>query len=249
MSYIDELSDFQKELLVKAERAMATKIIPNLTEFKKISNPKRTTRLQSYEAMLCERLLSDWKNFYNGEFSYVYDHIIKKYSECNQLTDNLSYHCGLYYYGEMDYDNALKYLDSYTESTRKWILLALSHHTLSPQENKANVGYFILYGLKEMETDTSYIQKEKSFFEEKYYVEGAIVLSEIYRKGSEFNKWYYVHSYRANPFDTLTPNTEKAYNLLTKVQSSLVHETNKKKMQIELSKYKKKLFGGYKYIG
>lgn len=99
--------------------------------------------------------------------------------------------------------------------------------------------------MKSVEEDKEYVLLHKNELEEKLYIELMILLSEIYRVGSDYEK-HIVGKY--NPYKNLFPNIDKAMRLLNSIKDNTIFDSNKTLLDCQLSRYKKKLFGGYKFV-
>lgn len=86
-----------------------------------------------------------------------------------------------------------------------------------------------------IENNVDYGMVEKDEWEEFIYTHASIYISMIYRQGL--------------PEHSVYANTDKAVNVLNFANTYVKREVHKKYIAEELSLYKKKLFGGYKYIG
>ena len=86
--------------------------------------------------------------------------------------------------------------------------------------------------LLELENNIEFAETEKMEIEETVYASAALLLS---------------HYCRGN-FLNLTPDLDRAVEVLNFVKSHLKREDEKKNIENELRRYHKKLFGGYKYV-
>ena len=99
--------------------------------------------------------------------------------------------------------------------------------------------------MKSVEKDKTYISSTKNELEERLFVELMIQLSEIYRIGSEYEK-FVLGKY--SPYKDLFPDIDKSMQLLISIQEHIIYDSNKLLLSKQLAHYKKKLFGGYKYV-
>ena len=83
-----------------------------------------------------------------------------------------------------------------------------------------------------LENNIEFAETEKMEIEETVYASAALLLS---------------HYCRGN-FLNLTPDLDRAVEVLNFVKSHLKREDEKKNIENELRRYHKKLFGGYKYV-
>lgn len=86
--------------------------------------------------------------------------------------------------------------------------------------------------IKFLESD-EYLNKDKSLLEEIVFADSTCLLAELYRIGTLID---------------LAPNLERARNLLLNSLSLIKEEKLKVHINEELSKYKPKFFGGFKYV-
>ena len=80
---------------------------------------------------------------------------------------------------------------------------------------------------KFIDGDVEYASAPKAKYEEKIYTVAVLLLSQLYRQGS---------------------NLEKSVNLLNFVKSYLTNEGMLELVDEELRHYQKKMLGGYKYV-
>ncbi len=210
-----------------------------------------------------EEARNRFQNENYGSAYYSYKSAVKKYSELvagiyycdfrnefsekiDALFEEAGYHLGLCCYDDFKFDEAIYVLDYRSgDSTRVAALLALCYRkqtSVPIPEREYTLAYEYI---KKVLRDKEYAATPKSKFEEAIYVEVMILASEIYRIGSEYEK-FLVGKY--SPYKGLFPDIDKSIQLLNSIQEYIIYDSNKLILSKQLAHYKKKLFGGYKYV-
>lgn len=153
----------------------------------------------------------------------------------------IAYYYSLSLYYNCEYDKALDIADSF-DNSRCNVIIARCCRLLQPYAENRRLAFFYM---QRIENDSLYMSSKKNKYEEELYVRLIIDLSEIYRVGAEYEK-YIMGKY--SPYEKLQPDIKRAMNLLISIQDNIHFDKNKTLLSTELARYKKKLFGGYKYV-
>lgn len=143
-----------------------------------------------------------------------------------------SYYLAICYYfikSEREAGRLLSRIDKQDIGVQAKLLLALS---IFIGENDFSRHQEVYDLLLELENNIEFAETEKMEIEETVYASAALLLS---------------HYCRGN-FLNLTPDLDRAVEVLNFVKSHLKREDEKKNIENELRRYHKKLFGGYKYV-
>lgn len=103
-------------------------------------------------------------------------------------------------------------------------------HRSSARDDLKTAYQFLSY----VERDSAYITSDKEYYEDAILSFAAYELSCCYRIGLP---------------GTLNPDLERSVRIMSFVLPNLKYDFSKPLLQKELAKYKKKMLGGYKYIG
>ena len=184
---------------------------------------------KSHKIKNTSQISTDVFDSFQNEFYKIYNDLAKYYSLC----------C----YYDCNFEKSLYIADYIAEdTTASKVVIALSYRHIKPYEE--NWRYAFSY-MKSVEKDKTYISSTKNELEERLFVELMIQLSEIYRIGSEYEK-FVLGKY--SPYKDLFPDIDKSMQLLISIQEHIIYDSNKLLLSKQLAHYKKKLFGGYKYV-
>lgn len=234
---------FEPDIFVKIEKSEAERRLSSIKHSAKIAKEHFETgnlehALIYYESAFieCQKLdsITYYASFHKEISSAIYS-----------IAEETSYYTGLCYYDGVDMSKAVGVLDRGVHSTRKNALIALCYRKMPVIPPKREYDLAFSY-MKAVEADKEYAKKDKSEYEEKIYAEVMITLSEIYRIGSTF-EMALLDKY-SRPYKGLFPDMERAMNLLNETLYNIKYDSNKQHILKSLSHYKKKFFGGYKYV-
>lgn len=191
--------------------------------------------------------IRDWKEalFYAQQTLHWCDVALKEIQldqdDLKMVTNsrnNCQYYCGVCHYNLDNYEEAVRALYG-LQQTRAYALYGVCMYLLgsrdighrqSARDDLKTAYQFLSY----VEKDMAYIAADKEQYEDGILSFATYALSCCYRIGLP---------------GTLNSNLENSVRILNLVLPNLKHDSSKRFLQKELAKYKKKLLGGYKYVG
>ena len=141
------------------------------------------------------------------------------------------YNIAFCYYTEKDYAGAKNTLKNWN-CTKSMILQGAC--TFSEAMSNLSLLPLAYNQLGSIERDLQYAHSKKTSHEEEVFSDASCYLSIIYRLGID---------------NFVRPNLDKAVSVLVNALNVSTEGAPRNLVQIELDKYKKKLFGGYTYTG
>ncbi|MEQ2512063.1 hypothetical protein WMO66_12550 [Faecousia sp. CLA-AA-H192] len=152
--------------------------------------------------------------------------------------NDCQYYCGVCHYYQDNYDETVRTLYG-LQQTHAYALYGVCmyalgsrdiEHRSSARDDLKTAYQFLSY----VERDSAYITSDKEYYEDAILSFAAYELSCCYRIGLP---------------GTLNPDLERSVRIMSFVLPNLKYDFSKPLLQKELAKYKKKMLGGYKYIG
>lgn len=184
--------------------------------------------------------IKDWKEaLYYSQQTLRWCDVARKEIQLDQddlkmVTDSRNdcrYYCGVCHYYLKNYDEAARVLYG-LQQPRAYVLYGVCMFQQGANDyDKRKTAYQVL---SNVEKDVAYITSKKEYYEDSILSYAAFMLSAFYRIGLP---------------GILNSDLEHGVNIMTFVLSNLEYDVAKPLLQKELAKYKKKLLGGYKYVG